>query len=304
MNKVTITLSNGKNIVEKAEIGSSKDLEPLFNRLKDTMFDRSPQIVDIDGAISDKVMDSLGVEIKSPDTIVGGDIGRWRGKIVSPSIPNAIENWAVNAGSGIITGSSNIVADPKGTRITEEYNKPINGCDLNDIKDNGEYKLEPIKVIDGKFQISPSDLAPKIYNKDEANIECGKLSSDTLSQSKEKKNKKEATNPSVVKEDKVKKEGFFIMKCPKCGKMKCFKSNTDTLYHCECGETFSTSKYIKIYGKCPNCSNNLGTLDWTSTIVATLEGMDISEGMHCNRCKGPVDFTYNKAKHTWVSLND
>lgn len=293
MNKVTITLSNGKNIVEKAEIGSSKDLESLFNRLKDTMFDRAP-IPQIAGSVVTPAI----IPNDGTDTT-------WGGRIVSPSVPNAIENWAVNVGSGTITGSSNIVArDPEGTRITEEYNKPINGCDLNDIKDNGKYKLEPIKVIDGKFQISPSDLVPKIYNKDEANIECGKLSSDTLSQSKEKKNKKEATNPSVVKEDKVKKEGFFIMKCPKCGKMKCFKSNTDTLYHCECGETFSTSKYIKIYGKCPNCSNNLGTLDWTSTIVATLEGMDISEGMHCNRCKGPVDFTYNKAKHTWVSLND
>lgn len=95
---------------------------------------------------------------------------------------------------------------------------------------------------------------------------------------------------------------FFIMKCPRCGRIKCFNSNTDKLYHCECDATFSTSKFVKIYGKCPNCANNIGIREYSDKIVATLEGMDISEGMRCSKCKSPVDFKYNEAKHRWEAL--
>lgn len=97
-------------------------------------------------------------------------------------------------------------------------------------------------------------------------------------------------------------EAFFIMKCPKCGKMKCFNSNSDTLFHCECGETYETSTYIPIYGKCPNCGNNIGTLEHSDKIVATLKDMNISDGMHCRKCKSPIDFTYNGAKRKWETL--
>lgn len=161
--------------------------------------------------------------------------------------------------------------------------------------------MEYLKIHDD-LQSVAEDISLKNIDTTVANMDLEVMAA--LEEVKRDKCSKLKTNcdKDSNRESKNAIEGFFIMKCSKCGKVKCFNSNTDTLFHCECGETYSTSDYVKVYGRCPNCSNNIGVLEHSDKIVATLVGMDITEGMICRKCKSPVNFRYNEVKKRWEAL--
>lgn len=266
MQKLLIQLSEGKNILEKIEIGSSRDLNKLFDTLRTKM-----------------IMENAN----------GSD----------KKIPNqqSEDSKAIVKGLGTI-----YMREPDSKFFSHNITLPSAGN--NDIIDTEEDKYSETRSIEGGATI----YTMKEFEHKTGICDCNINEGNVLIQSNSKSEGIEAIKAEINSIDlqstseipKEGFEGFFIMKCPRCGKMKCFKSNTNTLFHCECGSIYSTAKYAKIYGKCPNCSNNVGTLDYVGLPVMTLEGMDISEGMRCNKCKSPVDFTYNKARGIWVSLTE
>lgn len=91
---------------------------------------------------------------------------------------------------------------------------------------------------------------------------------------------------------------FLVAKCPKCGKDKFFKTAEGKTFNCSCGESYPIENTIDIYGRCPNCSNNIGTTAQSNRMI-TLPGMNVSNVLHCKKCKTDIKMVHDKEKNQW-----
>lgn len=311
MKKLSIQLLEGRKTLEKVEITSIENLESLFKTLKSLVLSQNNNL-GLDFSESKPMVDTncdkycrRHVTEEGHDHYTMVEFGKRQN--VEPILCNLKE-------SDIDTLKAILTEDAKrGVKVLEV---PTAIKNIDDAANNMRATVENLKTaytptdvdMDQKSIHEPGQFkrfGPTEIPECKVQLQCTEKELESLKALAMYESEFNSINldPTPTR-DRPKEvfEAFFIMKCPKCGKLKCFKSNTDTLFHCECGTTYSTSKYVKIYGKCPNCSNNVGTQDHFDKLVATLEGMDVSEGMRCNKCKSPIDFKYNEVKGRWVGL--